>query len=76
LLEADPIIDATFKAISVGTFLYISLVEIIPNEYHKPGNKFIKFLGLNLGFLLIFLINAFAGEHSHESDHGHAHWIC
>lgn len=46
----------TFKAISVGTFIYISCGEIIVEEFAISKNKAMKFLFYCLGVTFIVLV--------------------
>jgi solute carrier family 39 (zinc transporter), member 1/2/3 len=55
----SPIFEAIFLSISAGTFLYISASEVIVEEFSVGGNKFLKFLGFLLGFVIIALFTIF-----------------
>ena len=46
-----------FKAISAGTFIYISCGEIIVEEFAISKNKGIKFLFYSLGIMFIVLVS-------------------
>jgi zinc transporter ZupT len=46
-----------FMSISAGTFIYISMTEIIP-ELHKDKNIFMPFILLS-GYLFVFIIHIF-----------------
>eukprot|EP01095_Lingulamoeba_sp_RSL-Kostka_P003268 TRINITY_DN1426_c0_g1_i1.p1 TRINITY_DN1426_c0_g1~~TRINITY_DN1426_c0_g1_i1.p1 ORF type:complete len:358 (-),score=61.83 TRINITY_DN1426_c0_g1_i1:884-1957(-) len=46
---------ATFSGIAGGSFLYISLVDIILEELQRKGNPYIKFTGCVLSFMVMTL---------------------
>ena len=40
-----PIIQAIFLALSSGAFIYIGSTEILPEQFHKEKDKWLKFAG-------------------------------
>lgn len=44
LLEANPILEGVFLAISAGTFLYISASEVIVEEFAITKYRYQKYL--------------------------------
>mmetsp|Transcript_24474 Transcript_24474/g.48143 ORF Transcript_24474/g.48143 Transcript_24474/m.48143 type:complete len:117 (-) Transcript_24474:432-782(-) len=44
-------VSAVFQALAAGTFLFVSLGEVIPKEMASPGDKLFKVLFCFLGFL-------------------------
>ena len=52
--DANPTVVGVCKALSAGTFIYISCAEIIVEEFSISKNKFVKFLVflLGIGFVI------------------------
>ena len=50
------LLAAVFFSISSGTFIYITLMEVLPDEFEieeEKKHKWIKFILFNVGFVLI-----------------------
>jgi len=52
------------KAISAGTFIYISMVEVILEEFENPRDKYLKFFLVVIGAVSMSLISS-SGGHNH-----------
>lgn len=53
------VLAATFFSISSGTFIYITLMEVLPDEFainEEKKHKWIKFILFNVGVILITAI--------------------
>jgi len=61
---SNGIASEVVKALSSGTFIYIGLVEVIVEEFENPRDKYLKFVCLILGVLVMCWVNT-AGEHHH-----------
>jgi hypothetical protein len=53
------------QALSVGIFIYISIGEIILEEFVVSKNKFLKFGALIAGIFFVFIMIKFEPPHSH-----------
>eukprot|EP00210_Caulerpa_lentillifera_P000230 g224.t1 len=53
---SDTMTTACLSALAAGTFLYVALMEVIPNELSVKGNKEVKLLALVIGYGLMSLI--------------------
>ena len=75
--DADDKIKAIMMAVSAGTFLYISIAEILSEEFtsqHKSGFKYLAFLigmGLMVGVWFIEQLGNKSLHHDHNHDHQH-----
>jgi zinc transporter ZupT len=57
------IVSQCLNGLAVGSFLFVSCIEMIPPEFHKKtAHTPVKFVVLVVGFLLMAGISAF---HSH-----------
>ena len=52
----DSVFSGICAALSGGTFLYISVMEIIPHEFKRQENVGRKLISLSIGFALVALI--------------------
>jgi len=52
------------KAISSGTFIYIALVEVIMEEFQSNRDKYLKFILLIIGSILMASLSSHGGTHS------------
>ncbi len=43
-------VSGCMQAVACGTFLYITLFEILPHELNQKGNRLLKMLALFIGF--------------------------
>jgi len=41
--------DATFMALAAGTFVYIAALDILQDEFLRPGSRFLKWLFASIG---------------------------
>ena len=57
---SDSLTSACFTALAAGTFLYVALMEIIPNELKEKGNKAAKLFVLIIGFGLMSIVAIWA----------------
>lgn len=57
------VLAESIKAISAGTFIYIGLVEIILEEFEDSKDRFLKFLLVSIGALIMSALSA--NGHSH-----------
>ncbi len=48
--------DAVFQALAAGTFIYIAALDIIQDEFVRPGSRLVKWLFATGGLLLIGLL--------------------
>ena len=46
-------LEGVFDSLAAGTFLYVSVLDIIEEEFSIPGNEWLKFLSIIMGFLLM-----------------------
>ncbi len=53
------------QSLSVGIFLYISIGEIILEEFVVSKHKFPKFGALIVGVAFVYLMTKFAPDHAH-----------
>ena len=67
-LSESKIIEAIFLGITSGTFIYISICDILIEEFieEESNNKNIKFLFFILGGIFIFFLNLY--EHFYENE--------
>ena len=49
--------DATFLALAAGTFIYISAVDIIQDEFLRAGGRFAKWLFAAAAIALMALLS-------------------
>jgi len=56
LLEANPILEGVFLAISAGTFLYISASEVIVEEFAITKYRYQKYLIFITGGLFVGIL--------------------
>ncbi len=59
LLDASPILEGFFLAISAGTFLYISASEVIVEEFAITKYRYEKYLIFMAGGLFAGILAAF-----------------
>lgn len=55
-------VSGCMQAVACGTFLYITLFEILPHELNQRGNRPLKMLALFLGFGVICVFIALFPE--------------
>jgi zinc transporter 1/2/3 len=48
--------DAVFQALAAGTFIYIAALDIIQDEFVRPGSRLVKWLFATGGLLLMGLL--------------------
>ena len=48
--------DATVLALAAGTFIYIASLDIIQDEFLRPGSRFMKWLFATLGLILMAVL--------------------
>ena len=67
-LSESKIIEAIFLGMTSGTFIYISICDILIEEFieEESNNKNIKFLFFILGGIFIFFLNLY--EHFYENE--------
>ena len=53
LSESPPLVEVIFSTLAGGTFIYISLSEIIVEEFSKPDWKYLKLFLFFLGIMTI-----------------------
>lgn len=46
-------LEGVFDSLAAGTFLYVSVLDIIEEEFSIPGNEWLKFSSIIVGFLLM-----------------------
>ncbi len=46
-------LEGVFDSLAAGTFLYVSVLDIIEEEFSIPGNEWLKFSSIIIGFLLM-----------------------
>jgi len=62
---------AVLTSISLGTFLYIALFEILAHERSKKQPRLLQWAGFAGGFTVMALVMAFNGhQHSHGQEDG------
>jgi zinc transporter 1/2/3 len=49
-------VDATVLALAAGTFIYIASLDIIQDEFLRPGSRFMKWLFATLGLALMAVL--------------------
>jgi len=52
----DEIVGAVFMSLSVGTFVYLGIAEILFEEFSLTKNKYLKSVGFTLGFLQALIL--------------------
>ena len=57
---SDSLTSACITALAAGTFLYVALMEIIPNELKEKGHKAEKLFMLVIGFGLMSIVAIWA----------------
>lgn len=53
---AQQTFDATFQSLAAGTFIYIAAVDIIQDEFARPGSRFAQWLSATAGLTLMALL--------------------
>jgi zinc transporter ZupT len=53
LSEKNRVFLSIGNSFAAGTFLYVSVLDIIEEEFSIPGNEWLKFLSIITGFLLM-----------------------
>ncbi len=53
---AERHVDAAVLALAAGTFIYIASLDIIQDEFLRPGSRFMKWLFATLGLALMALL--------------------
>lgn len=53
---SDSAVSSGLSALAAGTFLYVTLMEVIPNELKMKGHRIPKLCALLLGFGLMSMI--------------------
>jgi zinc transporter 1/2/3 len=56
LSSSEAYLDATVLALAAGTFIYIASLDIIQDEFLRPGSRFMKWLFATLGLALMALL--------------------
>lgn len=54
--ETSNLIEGVFDSLAAGTFLYVSVIDIIEEEFSIPGNEALKFLAVMSGLSLMALL--------------------
>jgi len=54
--SAERTFDATFLALAAGTFVYIAALDILQDEFLRPGSRFFKWLFAALGLAVAALL--------------------
>lgn len=49
-------LEGVFDSLAAGTFLYVSVLDIIEEEFSIPGNELLKFSSIIAGFTLMALL--------------------
>ncbi|MDA2918789.1 ZIP family metal transporter [Desulfobacterota bacterium AH_259_B03_O07] len=49
-------LEGIFDSLAAGTFLYVAVLDIIEEEFSIPGNEWLKFVSIIVGFLLMALL--------------------
>ena len=49
-------LEGVFDSMAAGTFIYVSILDIIEEEFSIPGREWVKFLSIIAGFLLMALL--------------------
>lgn len=49
-------LDATVQALAAGTFIYIAALDIIQDEFLRPGSRLMKWIFATLGLALMALV--------------------
>ena len=62
--EVSELISAIVLAIATGTFIYVAVVDIILPEFKTPKYKWIKFIFLLFGMILISILTYTLDPHS------------
>ncbi len=52
----QPYLDAAVLALAAGTFIYIASLDIIQDEFLRPGSRFMKWLFATLGLALMAVL--------------------
>ena len=77
LTSVNPLIDSIAMSLSGGTFIYISCTTLIKREFDKDYRKWLQFLLVLVGGLLIAVLWFLEAAHSHGESHDdhddHAH---
>ena len=68
--SSSDITTAVMTTMASGTFIYVSIVDILIEEFQTPRDKYLKFFAAIIGFAaMTSLIFAFPHDHSdHNSD--------
>ncbi len=58
ILENDMtlIVEGIFDAVAAGTFLYVALMDIISETFEEAGDRWVKFIMVILGLILMLLL--------------------
>jgi len=58
--DTGRLVEGIFDSLAAGTFLYVSVIDIIEEEFSIPGNEFLKFLSIVVGLALMALLAIWA----------------
>lgn len=57
------LVIAILQGIAAGTLLYVTFLEVLERERHKPGNGLAKLLAIAIGFFLLTVMETLTGQH-------------
>ena len=60
--SAPRVVSACLQALTVGTFIYVIFVEILPSEYNKRKDQVLKAATLLFGFTLVTCLAFFLAK--------------
>ena len=76
LEDANLKTQAIILSVSGGTFLYISLVEIVAEEFNKSKGRFYRFLAFIIGcgiMILAWYLETLSEKESSGNEEAHDH---
>lgn len=59
------LVIAVLQGIAAGTLLYVTFLEVLERERHKPGNGLAKLCAISIGFFLLSGMEAFTSKFLH-----------
>jgi zinc transporter 1/2/3 len=54
------LVIAILQGIATGTLLYVTFLEVLERERHKPGNGLVKLAAIAIGFFLLTTMETFS----------------
>jgi zinc transporter 1/2/3 len=54
--NTSDLIEGVFDSLAAGTFIYVSVLDIIEEEFSIPGNEALKFVSIMVGLSLMALL--------------------